>query len=127
MNISIKTFETVNKGTMLLLKGKFLKEDKSVVAKVTFTETHGNDIRITYRGLCENTFTHTITVDKDSDSYHTTIHNHKWMNSHWEDLLWTKKWYSLKHPLEYYAATQESGREFIEQPELRYDYVVTIL
>lgn len=127
MNISIKTFETVNKGTMLLLKGKFLKEDKSVVAKVTFTETHGNDIRITYRGLSESPFTHTITVDKHSYSYHTTIHNHKWMNSHWEDLLWTKKWYSLKHPLEYYAATQESGREFIEQPELRYDYVVTIL
>lgn len=85
--MATKTFESVNKGTMLMLEGKFNKEDKAVVAKVTLTERHGNCIRITYRGLCENTFTHTITVDKDSYSYRVMVHEHKWRNCHWEHLL----------------------------------------
>jgi hypothetical protein len=122
-----KLFEIVKKGSTLMLNGKFINYEGAVVVKVTLTERHGNCIRITYRGLCENTFTHTITVDKDSDSYRVMVHEHKWRNYNWGHLLWLKKWNSLKRPLEYYAATEESGREFREQSELRYDYDVTIL
>lgn len=122
-----KTFDTVKEGTILFLKGKFIKEDKAVIAKVTLTETHGNSIRITYRALCENPFTHTITVDKFSDSHRTMIHNHEWTNWYWEHLLWLKKWNSLSHPIEYYASTIESRREFRKLSELRYDYTVTII
>lgn len=125
-----KLFEDVKKGTMLMLEGKFNNIQGAIIAKVTFVEIYGNHLRITYKGLCEdNTFTHTITVNKKFGRNRVMIHKRKWDNSKWKHLNWLKKNNLIhKQPhLEYFTNRKKSTRTFRKEFECKYNYVVTII
>jgi hypothetical protein len=125
-----KLFETVKKDSTLMLNGKFNKYEGAVVAKVTLVEIYGNSLRITYQGLCEdNSFTHTITVNKKFGRNRVMIYKRKWENFKWHHLNWLKDHNLIdKQPhVTYFLNREKSTRTFRKTSEYKYDYVVTVI
>lgn len=125
-----KIFETVKKGTTLLLNGKFNNEVGEVIATVTYTEVYGDEMRITYKGTTRNgCFTHTITVNKKFGRERVMIHEHEWKNFRWTHLLWLQKTNTMcnRSTLEYFTNREKSTRTLIKAVEFKYDYVVKVL
>lgn len=94
-----KVFETVKKGTTLLLTGKFNNEVGEVIATVTYTEVYGNEIQITYKGTTRNgCFMHTMRIGKKATSGLVKVISRKWKKTpiHRKEIVKTKYNYEVK-------------------------------
>lgn len=94
-----KLFETVKKGTTLLLNGKFNNEVGEVIATVMYTEVYGEEMRITYKGTTRNgCFTHTMKVEKKAISALVEVISRKWKKTpiHRKEIIKTKYDYEVK-------------------------------
>lgn len=94
-----KLFETVKKGTTLLLNGKFNNEVGEVIATVTYIEVYGDEMRITYKGTTRNgCFTHTMRINKKVASGLVEVISRKWKKTliHRKEIIKTKYDYEVK-------------------------------
>lgn len=104
-----KNFETVKKGTVLLLHGKFNKEEGEVTAYVTYVEIHGDEIRIAYKAdTRKGNFNHTITVNKKSNTESVFVERRKWYNY--------EEKYNIQH--------EKSTRKWVINNGYRYSYYI---